>query len=49
MAHSDWVPPREQDLVDFATKWTVGLVDTENQKAFGWDAGEGAAFIRCIR
>jgi hypothetical protein len=35
MAHSDWVPPCEQDLVDLAAKWTVGLADTENQKAFG--------------
>jgi hypothetical protein len=40
MAHGDWVPPREQDLVDLAAKWTVGLADTENQKAFGRASGE---------
>ena len=25
MAHSDWIPPREQDLVNLAEKWTATL------------------------
>ena len=35
MAHSDWIPSREQDLVDLAEKWTATLADTAKQTAFG--------------
>ena len=43
MAHSDWIPSREQDLVDLSAKWTAGLADPASQTAFGWDAAECAA------
>ncbi|WP_162504965.1 hypothetical protein, partial [Treponema endosymbiont of Eucomonympha sp.] len=42
MAHSDWVPAREQDLVDLAGKWTAALADPSKQTSFGWDAEECA-------
>jgi hypothetical protein len=38
MAHSDWIPAREQDSVDLAEKWTTTLADTAKQTAFGWDS-----------
>jgi hypothetical protein len=40
MAHSDWVPTREQDLVDLAERWKARLSDAAKQAAFGWDATE---------
>jgi hypothetical protein len=40
MAHSDWIPPREQDLVDLTDKWTAVLSDTAKQTAYGWNAEE---------
>jgi hypothetical protein len=40
MAHSDWIPAREQDLVDLAGKWVATLADTAKQTAFGWNAAE---------
>jgi hypothetical protein len=40
MAHSDWIPAREQDLVDLAEKWTITLADTAKQTAFGWNTAE---------
>jgi hypothetical protein len=45
MAHSDWVPTREQDLVDLAEKWKAGLSDTAKITAFGWDAAECAEVV----
>jgi hypothetical protein len=39
MAHSDWVPTREQDLVDLCQEWAVSLADQPKIAAFGWDAG----------
>jgi hypothetical protein len=46
--HSDWIPTREQDLVDLATRWTVILADTAKQTAFGWDAAECTAVVAKI-
>ncbi|MDR0683919.1 MAG: hypothetical protein LBF83_02175, partial [Spirochaetaceae bacterium] len=43
MAHSDWVPTREQDLVDLAQKWAVVLADSVKITAFGWDSAECTA------
>ncbi|MDR3046639.1 MAG: hypothetical protein LBU51_03370, partial [Bacteroidales bacterium] len=45
MAHSDWIPSREQDLVDLAEKWTATLADTAKQTAFGWVATECTATV----
>jgi hypothetical protein len=45
MAHSDWVPTREQDLVDLVEKWKMGLSDTAKQTAFGWDQTECAEVV----
>jgi hypothetical protein len=45
MAHSDWIPAREQDLVDLAEKWVVTLADTAKQTAFGWNATECTAAV----
>lgn len=36
MAHSDWVPTREQDLVDLIGIWLIILADTAKVTAFGW-------------
>jgi hypothetical protein len=36
VGHSDWIPTREQDLVDLATRWTVILADPAKQTAFDW-------------
>ncbi|MDR0684562.1 MAG: hypothetical protein LBF83_05495 [Spirochaetaceae bacterium] len=45
MAHSDWVPTREQDLVDLAQKWAAVLADSVKITAFGWDSTECAAVL----
>jgi hypothetical protein len=38
MAHfGDWVPSREQDLVDLGVKWIDILGDTNKQVTYGWD------------
>jgi hypothetical protein len=49
MAHfSDWVPSREQDLVDLAAKWTETLGETAKQTAYGWDAASCTAVTGTI-
>ena len=45
MAHSDWLPTREQDLVDLAEKWKAGLSDTAKITAFGWNQTECAEAV----
>ncbi|MDR2095622.1 MAG: hypothetical protein LBP76_08910 [Treponema sp.] len=45
MPSSDWIPAREQDVVDLSEKWNVTLSDTAKQTAFGWDAAECAAVV----
>ncbi|MDR2552400.1 MAG: hypothetical protein LBD31_04435 [Treponema sp.] len=43
MAHNgDWLPSREQDLVDLAQKWAAGLADSAKITAFGWKQPEAA-------
>ncbi|MDR3276800.1 MAG: hypothetical protein LBT11_06305 [Treponema sp.] len=34
---NDWLPRREQDLLDLMKHWTEWLDDTAKQTAFGWD------------
>jgi hypothetical protein len=45
MAHSDWIPTREQDLVDLCEKWKTELEDPAKIAAFGWDTGEVTAVL----
>jgi hypothetical protein len=40
MAHNDWIPGREQDLVDLAQKWAAVLADSAKATTFGWDSAE---------
>jgi hypothetical protein len=40
MSHSDWIPRREQDLVDLAEKWVVILSDPVQISAYAWDQAE---------
>jgi hypothetical protein len=40
MAHSDWIPTREQDLVDLCEKWMVILADSAKITAYNWDQAE---------
>ncbi|MDR2480844.1 MAG: hypothetical protein LBD07_00935 [Spirochaetaceae bacterium] len=40
--NSDWLPSREQDLVDLAQKWAAGLADSAKITAFGWKQAEAA-------
>ncbi|MDR0707987.1 MAG: hypothetical protein LBF60_08975, partial [Treponema sp.] len=45
MPSSDWIPTREQDLVDLAEKWKAGLSDAAKIAAFGWDQAECAVVV----
>jgi hypothetical protein len=40
MAHNDWIPGREQDLVDLVQKWVTVLPDSAKVTAFGWEQTE---------
>jgi hypothetical protein len=48
MAHSDWIPTREQDLVDLAGKWKAALEDSAKIAAFGWDGTEVSGVLGTI-
>jgi hypothetical protein len=49
MAHyDDWIPGREQDLVDLMAKWNTWLGDAAKQTAFGWDTAECALVVSKI-
>jgi hypothetical protein len=37
MPNKDWIPRKEQDLVDLMGKWDLWLADTDKKTAFGWD------------
>jgi hypothetical protein len=37
---ADWIPTREQDLVDLCQKWAAVLSDSAKVSAYGWDQGE---------
>jgi hypothetical protein len=38
--NKDWIPERDVELAAFAQKWAVGLADTKNLSAFGWNPQE---------
>jgi hypothetical protein len=48
MAHSDWIPTREQDLVDLCRKWAAGLADSAKTTAFGWDQTECTGVLETL-
>jgi hypothetical protein len=39
---ADWIPKREQDLVDLCLKWAAILGDSAKIAAYGWDPAECA-------
>ncbi|GMO51924.1 MAG: hypothetical protein Pg6C_17030 [Treponemataceae bacterium] len=41
-SNGDWLPSREQDLVDLCQKWKAGLENQANTTVFGWKAAEVA-------
>jgi hypothetical protein len=45
---ADWLPTREQDLVDLCGKWTLALADQAKITAFGWDQTECTAVLGVI-
>ncbi|MDR2516695.1 MAG: hypothetical protein LBC88_04855, partial [Spirochaetaceae bacterium] len=45
MPGGDWIPTREQDLVDLSQKWAAALADTAKIAAFGWDPAECTAVL----
>jgi hypothetical protein len=40
--NSDWMPAREQDLVDLCQKWKTGLENPANTTTFGWKQADVA-------
>ncbi|MDR2446126.1 MAG: hypothetical protein LBD58_02350 [Treponema sp.] len=40
MAHSDWIPTKEQDLVDLCETWTVIFAESAKITAYSWDQAE---------
>jgi hypothetical protein len=45
MAGGDWIPTREQDLVDLCEKWKAALADPAKVTAFGWVQAEVTAVL----
>jgi hypothetical protein len=48
MARNDWIPGREQDIVDLCKKWKRTLKDPAKAAAYGWDADDAAAVLAMI-
>jgi hypothetical protein len=42
---ADWLPTREQDLVDLCQKWAAVLADSAKKTAYGWDGTECAEVL----
>jgi hypothetical protein len=42
---ADWLPAREQDLVDLCQKWAAALADPAKIAAYGWDQAECAEVL----
>jgi hypothetical protein len=42
---SDWIPAKEQDLVELCEKWKTGLELDTNLSAFGWNSAECIAAL----
>jgi hypothetical protein len=48
MSNEDWLPRKEQDLVDLCKKWDEGLGTPGNIAAFGWDQIEVTATLTAV-
>ncbi|MDR1986211.1 MAG: hypothetical protein LBP88_04470 [Treponema sp.] len=42
---ADWMPKREQDLVDLCGKWKAVLSDSQSVAAYGWEQAEVTAVL----
>jgi hypothetical protein len=40
MAHGDWIPTREQDLVDLCQRWDAIFGESGKPAQYGWDTAE---------
>ncbi|MDR2193227.1 MAG: hypothetical protein LBP19_01990 [Treponema sp.] len=45
MAHSDWMPTREQDLVDLCVPWKAELENPANITAYSWEQADVTAAL----
>jgi hypothetical protein len=45
---ANWVPRKEQDVVDLCKKWAAVLADSAKISAYGWDAAECAKVLGLI-
>jgi hypothetical protein len=45
MPGTDWLPHREQDLVDLIAKWDASVSNAANRTKFGWNTDECSAVI----
>ncbi|MDR1219237.1 MAG: hypothetical protein LBK73_06450 [Treponema sp.] len=45
MARNDWIPGREQDIVDLCRKWKRALEDPVKVAAYGWDDPDEVAVV----
>ncbi|MDR1073434.1 MAG: hypothetical protein LBL45_07150 [Treponema sp.] len=48
MARNDWIPGREQDIVDLCRKWKRALKYPVKVAAYGWDPDEVAVVLTAI-
>lgn len=46
---ADWLPRREQDLVDLCEKWLLSLENPNIRLTYKWDDDECAALVRKIK
>lgn len=45
---ADWIPTREQDLIDVCGRWTTALTDSAKISAYDWDLVTCAAVLSAI-
>jgi hypothetical protein len=45
---TDWLPSRQQDLVDLCWKWKEGLENPDNAAAFGWKQPERGEVLAAV-
>jgi hypothetical protein len=45
---TDWLPSREQDLVDLCQKWKTGMEDPAKVTAFGWNQADVTAALGAV-
>jgi hypothetical protein len=45
---ADWLPTREQDLVDLCQKWKTGMEDPAMVTAFGWNQADVTAVLGAL-